>query len=415
MEKSFPFNAVITDGVPDRVYAAEDFAAERAAYVSSGVTAAGALAVTPSDSGGLAVDVAAGIAVIDGYTYFNTSPLTLTAEAAHASLPRVDLVVLRLDLDARTMYSVLKTGTPAASPAVPEITCSETVRELPLASLAVAAGATAADDASLTDLRVRADYILNRLEVDELLARYEAAMREFFDVEDAAALAQAAKAVRTDAGEDTVLCGDGVYRAASLDGFVYEELARFTVSGTFYPAQHPTRDGRYDVILQGGGGSGAYASAANSPFGGEAGGFLSLRGIPLRAGVGYAVTVGAGGAAFCPNLTSVFADAGKDGGDTSFAGYTAPGGRGGVYGTGTEFAAPTVSNGFTHAVGTAGVSGAGGDSLFAAGGKNNLTGAGAAGSLGSGGGAAYKAYNDGTVLSGKGGDGVVIIYGARPL
>ena len=38
MEKSFPFNAVVTDGVADRVYSAEDFAAERAAYVSNGVT-----------------------------------------------------------------------------------------------------------------------------------------------------------------------------------------------------------------------------------------------------------------------------------------------------------------------------------------------------------------------------------------
>ncbi len=34
MEKSFPFNAVVTDGVADRVYSAEDFAAERAAGFS---------------------------------------------------------------------------------------------------------------------------------------------------------------------------------------------------------------------------------------------------------------------------------------------------------------------------------------------------------------------------------------------
>ena len=45
MERSFPFNAVVTDGVPDRVYTAEDFAAERAAFVSDGVLSGAGAAV----------------------------------------------------------------------------------------------------------------------------------------------------------------------------------------------------------------------------------------------------------------------------------------------------------------------------------------------------------------------------------
>lgn len=415
MEKSFPFNAVVTDGVPDRVYSAEDLAAERAAYVKNGVHAEGDLRITPSSDGTLAVEAAAGGAVIDGYTYFNTAPLTLAVGAAHASLSRIDRAVLRLDLEQRRMYCVCKTGAPAIEPAVPELLCTDTVRELPLAQIRVEAGVSVLTQESVTDERTRADYILNRLEVEETLARYEQALKAYFDVEDAAALAEAARTVRTDASADTVLCGDGQYRPASLDGFVYEELVRFTEDGTFSPAQYPTRDGRYHVILQGAGGSGAYGSEANLPYGGEAGGFISLAGIPLRADASYAVTVGRGGEGTYP-IGYEAACRGKNGGNTSFAGYTALGGRGGVFSAQTtEFETPTVTQGYAHSVGTAGSGGAGGDSFFAPGGKNRFSGAGGAGSLGSGGGSGYRKQNDGSTLSGPGGDGVVIICGARPL
>ena len=102
MEKSFPFNATLVDGQPDRAYSAEDFAAERAAYVSNGVTSKDSLTVTAGKAGGMTVDVSAGMAVIDGYTYRNTDSLTLSVSAADKNYPRVDLAVLRLDLDAVT-------------------------------------------------------------------------------------------------------------------------------------------------------------------------------------------------------------------------------------------------------------------------------------------------------------------------
>lgn len=414
MEKSFPFNAVTVDGIPDRVYAAEDFAAERAAYVSNGVTAEGALAVSPSASGGMAVDIAAGIAVIDGYTYFNTSPLTLEIPAADGSLPRVDLAVLRLDLEARKMYCRIVSGIPAATPAAPAVVWDETVREMPLVRMDIPAGAVSAETVLLTDLRIRADYILNRLDVEAILARYEAAIADFFDTEDAASLAKGASVLKTDAGADTVLCGDGMYRPAVTVGEKREELVRFTVSGVFDPAAYPTRDGKYDVILVGGGGSGAWGSAANRSYGGEAGGVRVLAGLPLLAGTVYQVTVGTGGSGVRVDPGSTSAKNGMDGGRTYFAGFYAAGGQGGECGALSSYTGiPTQENGYTHNLGTTGASGRGGDSLLAEGGRNNMSGQGNPGSLGSGGGACYKSGNDGTYYSGKGGDGVVIICGVR--
>lgn len=405
MEKSFPFNAVVTDGVPDRVYAAEDFAAERAAYVSNGVTSAGALALTPAASGGLAADAAPGIAVIDGYTYFNTAPLTLACAAADAALPRIDLAVLRLDLDARHMRCILKTGTPAETPVPPAPVSTATAHEMPLAEIRVAPGAAALAAADITDRRVRADYLLNKVDTDALLASYQTMLDGYFGAADAAALRAAANTVRTDAGASSVLCGDGAYRAAVLDGWRFAELARFTSSGTFRPAEHPARDGLYDVILIGGGGSGASGSADWS-YGGGAGYVRVISGLPLRAGASYAVTVGAGGA-------SVSSGGGKPGGASSFAGFTAPGGAAGLY-SGTESPAPAEKYGYTAAVGTSGTSGAGGASPLAAGGQNSQWTPGS-GSLGSGGGAGIWPSTVSGRASGAGGGGAVIIRGALPV
>jgi len=115
------------------------------------------------------------------------------------------------------------------------------------------------------------DYILNRVDVEALLARYEEALRTHFNTEDAAELVRSAKTVKTDAGEGTVLCGDGVYRPANLDGGRYEELVRFTADGEFSPAQYPTRDGRYDIVIQGGGGAGSPGKSTVPAFGGRGG------------------------------------------------------------------------------------------------------------------------------------------------
>ena len=420
MEKSFPFNAILVDGQPDRVYSAEDFAAERAAYVSDGVTSKDSLAITAGAAGGMTVDVAAGTAVIDGYTYRNTDTLTLILPQADAAYPRWDLVALRLDLDAREIRCVLYPGIPSANPAAPALTLTESVHEIPLAQLAVAAGETVMEASSVTDLRPRASYILNTMDVEEVLEKYKRAITDHFSTEDAAAMAQAAALLRTDGGERQVLCGDGVYRDATSITNGRVELCRFTESGTFKPADYPTADGRYDIVLQGGGGSGASAKQTGDVIlcGGSAGGYMSLSGIVLISDKEYSVTVGKGGAAI-PGMQKE-ATAGNDGGATSFWNYSVVGGAGGPL---NGDPVPITECGFTAEVGTSTAYGKGGDSHFGPGGGNGRVGYGddslpfaerhweaGNGSLGAGGGSIEK-YGNWIKDSGAGGDGVVIIYG----
>ncbi len=410
MEKSFPFNAVIVDGVPDRVYAAEDFAAERAAYVSNGVTAADALTVSASKEGGMAVEIAAGAAVIDGYTYFNTTPLTAAIEASDAALSRIDLAVLRLDLSARTMYCTVKCGIPAEIPTSPVCAFGEEVREIPLAEIFVKAGESVIESAHITDRRVRADYILNRVEVEAVLEEYRAAICEYFDGEDAARIIEASKIFRKDAGADTVLTGDGEYHPAA--GRLVE-LVRFTEDGTFSPAAYPSVGSLYTVVIQGAGGAGGWANIYDI-CGGCAGAAYTVSNLPLDAEKTYAVTVGKGGA----GATSAFyTDAlpGTDGGASSFDGFFVPGGKGGqrkdYLDAGTVTMEAAKAGIYTASVGTCGSGGGGADSLLGCGGANAPEGGDPSVVSPSGYGAGGGACAIVNAPSGDGGDGIVIVYG----
>lgn len=420
MEKSFPFNAILVDGQPDRAYSAEDFAAERAAYVSNGVTSEDSLAVAAGAAGGMTVDVSAGMAVIDGYTYRNTTPLTLTLPAADGVYPRLDLVVLRLDLDAREMRCAISAGIPSANPVAPALADNGSVHEIPLAQIDVAAGETLIESTMLTDLRPRASYILNTMDVEAVLEEYKRAITNHFSTEDAAAMAQAAAVLRTDGGSRQVLCGDGIYRDATSITNGRVELCRFTQSGTFRPADYPTADGRYDIVLQGGGGSGASTqqSGTDVAYGGSAGGYLSLSGITLIPEKAYPVTVGKGGAAITSGVNT--STPGNDGGATAFWNYSVSGGAGGPL---NGDPVPVTVCGFTPETGTASAYGKGGDSHFGIGGRNGRTGYGdeltpyeerhweaLAGGLGAGGGSLER-YGNWVNRSGAGGDGIVIIYG----
>ena len=408
MEKSFPFNAVIVDGVPDRVYAAEDFAAERAAYVSNGVTAADALTVSASGAGGMAVEIAAGAAVIDGYTYFNTSPLTVAIEAADAFLSRIDLAVLRLDLAARTMYCTVKTGIPAEIPTAPVCAYGEEIREMALAEIAVAAGESVIEQMHLTDKRVRADYILNRVEVDVVLAEYSRAIRDYFDGEDAARIIEASKIFRKDAGTDTVLTGSGEYHPAAGR---LTELVRFTADGIFSPAEYPSVGGLYTVVIQGAGGSGGWGNVFPA-FGGCAGAVYTAANLPLDQTKTYSVTVGKGGEAVVGNHIHA-SKKGADGGPSSFDGFFVSGGVGGMLESeiGTVTMQAAVAGLYTAPIGTLGDGGKGADSLLGRGGVNVIESGDPSAVVPEGYGAGGGSCGVVDAPSGAGGDGVVIVYG----
>lgn len=136
----------------DRVYTPAWLAQFVRALVTSGVYA-DELGVTAMD--GMTVAVGQGRAWIEGYLYSNDSPLTLVIGTASASLHRKDSIVLRLDLNERTIAAHVVAGTPAAKdPVAPKVVRTADRYELKIAEVYVPAGTTAITQPLITDTRL---------------------------------------------------------------------------------------------------------------------------------------------------------------------------------------------------------------------------------------------------------------------
>lgn len=92
--------------------------------------------------GGMTVTVGSGECLIGGFWAKNDAPKNLTISTAHGSLPRKDLVVIRLDKTAETISLEVKTGTPASNPVAPEPTVNSTIHEITVGIVSVPAGDT---------------------------------------------------------------------------------------------------------------------------------------------------------------------------------------------------------------------------------------------------------------------------------
>lgn len=104
---------------------------------------------------GMQITVATGQAWVLAYFFQNDTTATFTLAAADPSNPRIDRVVVHFDRSAYSADIRVLTGTPAGSPVEPALTQNATIWEIPLASVAVAAGATSVG--TITDERTFLD------------------------------------------------------------------------------------------------------------------------------------------------------------------------------------------------------------------------------------------------------------------
>lgn len=136
----------------DRIYTTADFARVFGAIAGrDGVVYGYGNEFNVTTGTGMNVLVDTGAAFVQGRmleVYGEAEVLAVTT--ADATNPRIDRVIVRLDLSVaeRRAYLAVKLGTPAAEPAAPTLQQDATIWELSLAQVRVAAGATniTADD-----------------------------------------------------------------------------------------------------------------------------------------------------------------------------------------------------------------------------------------------------------------------------
>lgn len=112
------------------------------------------LEVVENDPPSMSVKVKAGWSFVYGFWYHNDAVLIKSLGASDPVNPRIDRIILRLDVAENFKISceVLE-GTPAAEPTPPELTQTASIYEISLAQVLVGAGVTSVTNANITDER----------------------------------------------------------------------------------------------------------------------------------------------------------------------------------------------------------------------------------------------------------------------
>ena len=150
MQKSSFFNSISGD----RKYKAEDWAQYFASLIGNGVFPQPSTGLQVVAGESMDVTVHAGNAWINGYFYANTADLTLSLSVADGVLSRIDRIVVRWDLSARSITAAVKAGDPESSPTPPALDRDADVYEICLADVLIPAGATGVSQANITDQRL---------------------------------------------------------------------------------------------------------------------------------------------------------------------------------------------------------------------------------------------------------------------
>lgn len=169
----------------DRTYDADQMSNYFDGLVSDGVyeTIGDRFLVTAGD--GMRVKVGSGRAIIQSRWVKNDAEVQLTLDTSNASLNRMDAIVLRLDKTARTISLVVKKGTAVDGvPSMPAITRNDTVYELYLATVYVAAGAPRVG--TITDMRPSSycgwvTGVVKQVDTSDLFLQYEQAYAEMYE------------------------------------------------------------------------------------------------------------------------------------------------------------------------------------------------------------------------------------------
>ena len=140
----------------DRLYTAEQLSSIFEGLITDGIynKVGGALQVQSAGSG-MTLTVATGRAWLNGAWIKNDAVHIIEIESSEVALSRYDAIVLRTDFsdDTRDGGIYVKKGVASSSPAYPELTESEYIKEIPIAYVYVGKNVSEITQSNITDMR----------------------------------------------------------------------------------------------------------------------------------------------------------------------------------------------------------------------------------------------------------------------
>lgn len=160
-EKYFPFDAQLNDGLPDRLYYADDFANYFKPLISNGIFAGqgDGLMVTSVDDN-MFISISDGYSYIEGRGYQNDNKdgiKKMRVANSDIAQDRIDIVVNRLNKITRMITTIIVQGELSDTPAPPEIVRNDDYYDLKLAEIYVRSGVDKIQQADITDFRYDAE------------------------------------------------------------------------------------------------------------------------------------------------------------------------------------------------------------------------------------------------------------------
>lgn len=184
---SYFFDAILNDGVYDRIYNSDDVTSYLDKLVGNGVFPNPSTQLQVTAGTGMNVIVAAGQGWINGHKMVNTAALTLAIAAADVILDRIDAVVFYCDYTQRTMGISVKTGTASSAPSAPALIRSSSRYEMCLAQIHVPKQTEAITASMITDTRFDSNLcgivqgLIQQLDTTGLWQQWQALFMEWFD------------------------------------------------------------------------------------------------------------------------------------------------------------------------------------------------------------------------------------------
>lgn len=174
----------------DRKYSAEDWADYFRQFIGNGVYANPATSMQVQAADGLTVRVAAGSCFINGYVGYSDGSDVLKLQYG-GTYPRIDRIVIRLDMTTRSIYPAVIMGNEAETPSPTDIIRKASVYDLCTAEITVGANVTEIQQSDIADKRFDADVcgivagLIEQIDADEYISQmqlaYEVAWQMFLD------------------------------------------------------------------------------------------------------------------------------------------------------------------------------------------------------------------------------------------
>jgi hypothetical protein len=184
MEHYMPFGS----STSDRKTTSADFARYFGAFIGDGVLVNPSTNLQVISNSNMTVTVKAGMGFINsGYFYYNDGDLTLTIDVADGTLNRKDNIVIRWDINTRSVTAQVVKGTPASSAVAPALVRTNEQHDLKIAEISIPAGATSIPQAYITDTRANSSVcgystgVLQQIDATTLFNQFSDAFTTWFD------------------------------------------------------------------------------------------------------------------------------------------------------------------------------------------------------------------------------------------